>query len=99
MLYCCYSTGAYSSSHSSFRLAAVPAHASSLITTVSAGTAVAVAVGVSVLVGVRVAVCVAVAVGVKVGVAAEAGNDQWTHLAGADAEPLPDLEFDQTLGL
>ena len=31
--------------------------------------------------------------------AAEAGHDQWTHLAGADAEPLPDMEFDQTSGL
>ena len=31
--------------------------------------------------------------------AAEAGHDQWTHLAGADAEPIPDLEFDHTLGL
>ena len=31
--------------------------------------------------------------------AAEAGNDLWTHLAGADAEPIPDLEFGQTLGL
>ena len=31
--------------------------------------------------------------------AAEAGRDLWTHLAGADAEPVPDLEFDQTLGL
>ena len=30
---------------------------------------------------------------------AEAGHDQWTHRAGADAEPVPDLEFDQTLGL
>ena len=31
--------------------------------------------------------------------AAEAGRDYWTHPAGADAEPIPDLEFDQTLGL
>ena len=31
--------------------------------------------------------------------AAEAGHDQWTHPAGADAEPNPELEFDQTLGL
>ena len=31
--------------------------------------------------------------------AAEAGHDQWTHLAGADAERVPDLKFDQTLGL
>ena len=31
--------------------------------------------------------------------AAEAGHDQWTHLAGADASPVPDLEIDQTLGL
>ncbi len=30
---------------------------------------------------------------------AEAGHDQWTHLAGADAEPIPELEFDHTLGL
>ena len=31
--------------------------------------------------------------------AAEAGHDLWTHLAGADAEPIPELEFDKTLGL
>ena len=31
--------------------------------------------------------------------AAEAGRELWTHPAGADAEPVPDLEFDQTLGL
>ena len=31
--------------------------------------------------------------------AAEAGYDQWTHPAGTDAEPIPELEFDQTLGL
>ena len=31
--------------------------------------------------------------------AAEAGHDQWTHPAGADAEPIPELEFDQTLRL
>ena len=31
--------------------------------------------------------------------AAEAGHDQWTHLAGADAKPVPGLEFDQTVGL
>ena len=30
---------------------------------------------------------------------AEARHDQWTHHAGADAEPIPELEFDQTLGL
>ena len=30
--------------------------------------------------------------------AAEAGYDQWTHPAGTDAEPIPELEFDQTLG-
>ena len=30
---------------------------------------------------------------------AEAGPDPWTHSAGADAEPIPELEFDQTLGL
>ena len=30
---------------------------------------------------------------------AEAGRDQWSNPAGADAEPIPDLEFDQTLGL
>ena len=29
----------------------------------------------------------------------EAGHDQWTNPVGADAEPVPDLEFDQTLGL
>ena len=31
--------------------------------------------------------------------AAEAGHDQWTHPAGADAEPILELEIDQTLGL
>ena len=31
--------------------------------------------------------------------AVEAGHDQWAHPAGADAEPVPDLEFDPTLGL
>ena len=31
--------------------------------------------------------------------AAEAGHYQWTHPAGADAAPIPDSEFDQTLGL
>ena len=31
--------------------------------------------------------------------AAEAGHDQWTHPAGAGAEPILKLEFDQTLGL
>ena len=31
--------------------------------------------------------------------AAEAGHDLWTNPAGADAEPIPELEFDQTLGL
>ena len=30
---------------------------------------------------------------------AEAGRDLWTHPAGTDAEPVPELEFDQTLGL
>ena len=30
--------------------------------------------------------------------AAESGHDQWTHRADADAEPVPDLKFDQTLG-
>ena len=30
---------------------------------------------------------------------AEAGRDLRTHPAGADAEPIPELEFDQTLGL
>ena len=30
--------------------------------------------------------------------AAEVGHDQWTHHAGADAEPIPDLDFDQTSG-
>ncbi len=29
----------------------------------------------------------------------EAGHDLWTHLAGTDTEPLPELEFDQTLRL
>ena len=31
--------------------------------------------------------------------AAEVGHDLWTNPARADAEPVPDLEFDQTLGL
>ena len=31
--------------------------------------------------------------------AAEAGHDQWTQLAGADAEPVRQLECDQTLGV
>ena len=31
--------------------------------------------------------------------AAEVGHDQRPHPAGAAAEPVPDLEFDQTLGL
>lgn len=31
--------------------------------------------------------------------AAEAGHDLWTHPAGADAEPITELEFDKTLGL
>ena len=31
--------------------------------------------------------------------AAEAGHDQWTHPAGVDAEPVPELESDQTLEL
>ena len=30
---------------------------------------------------------------------AEAGYDELTHLAGAAAEPIPEPEFDQTLGL
>ena len=30
---------------------------------------------------------------------AEAGRDQRTHPAGTDTEPIPELEFDQTLGL
>ena len=30
---------------------------------------------------------------------AEAGRDLRTHPAGADAEPIPELEFDQTWGL
>ena len=30
---------------------------------------------------------------------AEAGRDLWTHPAGADAEPVSDLEFDKTLGM
>ena len=29
---------------------------------------------------------------------AEAGDYQWTSSVGADAEPVPELEFDQTLG-
>ena len=29
---------------------------------------------------------------------AEAGDYQWTSPAGADAEPVPELEFDQMLG-
>ncbi len=28
---------------------------------------------------------------------AEAGDNQWTSPVGADAEPVPELEFDQTL--
>jgi len=31
--------------------------------------------------------------------AAEAGHDQWTHPAGADADPVLELEFDQTMEL
>ena len=31
--------------------------------------------------------------------AAEAGRDLWTHPAGADAEPIPELEFYQAVGL
>ena len=31
--------------------------------------------------------------------AAEAGRDQWTHPAGADAEPIPELEPNQRLGM
>ena len=34
-----------------------------------------------------------------VNLAAEARRDLWTHPAGADAELIPDLEVDQTLGL
>ena len=30
---------------------------------------------------------------------AQAGHDQWTHPAGADAEPIPELEFNRMLGL
>ena len=30
---------------------------------------------------------------------AEAGRDLWTHPAYVDAEPNPELEFDQALGL
>ena len=30
---------------------------------------------------------------------AEAGHDQWTNRARADAEPVSELEFDQTMGL
>ena len=29
---------------------------------------------------------------------AEAGHDRLGHNAGGDAEPIPELEFDQTLG-
>ena len=29
---------------------------------------------------------------------AEAGHDRLLHDAGIDAEPIPELEFDQTLG-
>jgi len=29
---------------------------------------------------------------------AEAGHDRLLHDAGVDAEPIPELEFDQTLG-
>ena len=29
---------------------------------------------------------------------AEAGNDRLLHIAGIDAEPIPELEFDQALG-
>ncbi len=29
---------------------------------------------------------------------AEAGDNQWTSPVGADAEPIPELEFDQTMG-
>ncbi len=29
---------------------------------------------------------------------AEAGDSQWTAPVGADAEPVPELEFDQTVG-
>ena len=29
----------------------------------------------------------------------EAGHDLWTHQAGTDTAPIPELEFDQTLGL
>ena len=31
--------------------------------------------------------------------AAEVRRDLWTHLARAVPEPIPELEFDQTLGL
>ena len=29
---------------------------------------------------------------------AEAGHDRLVHIAGVDAEPIPDLEFHQTVG-
>ena len=29
---------------------------------------------------------------------AEAGDNQWTSPVGADAEPISELEFDQTMG-
>jgi len=30
--------------------------------------------------------------------AVEAGHDRLLHNAGVDAEPIPELDFDQTLG-
>ena len=34
----------------------------------------------------------------KANLTAETGGNQWTSPVGADAEPVPKLEFDQTLG-
>ena len=35
----------------------------------------------------------------KLRAAVEAGHDRLLHDAGIDAEPIPELEFDQTSGL
>ncbi len=34
----------------------------------------------------------------RIRAAVEAGHDRLLHNAGVDAEPIPELEFDQTLG-
>ncbi len=34
----------------------------------------------------------------KANLTAEAGDNQWTSPVDVDAEPVPELEFDQTLG-